>query len=104
MTYQVQRIRNADVRSSILSNARCAYCRVKLDTLPEKLRTVDHIVVRSNGVNNDPENLLPSCHSCNSKRGDRPLASFVDTKTLYRIIEEYPRCARHIVRNIGRTA
>lgn len=34
--------------------------------------TADHVTPRSLGGGDDPENLLPACRSCNSRRGNDP--------------------------------
>lgn len=54
-------------------NGRCAYCgqSVKIERMQ-----VDHIVPKRSGGTNDPDNLNPSCYSCNNyKQGDK-LESF----------------------------
>ena len=53
------------------ANGRCWYCGVALkltcNVCPEMF-TRDHVI--PNG-DNDPSNLVASCHSCNSTKGDR---------------------------------
>lgn len=68
--------------------SRCAYCRdalvlVLVCTLepdvtgyiiePAGLRfaTLDHVLVHSAGGSDEPANLRPACHSCNSRKGAR---------------------------------
>lgn len=48
-----------------LFRGRCAYCRRKA-----KL-TQDHVVPLSKGGPHLPENVVPACQSCNSRKGDR---------------------------------
>ena len=55
------------------TNGRCWYCGITLkltcNVCPEMF-TRDHVI--PNG-NNDPSNLVASCHSCNSTKGNRPV-------------------------------
>ena len=52
-------------------NYKCAYCGIEFNEniLPEK----DHIIPISKGGNNTKENIVPSCRSCNAKKGDKIL-------------------------------
>lgn len=52
----------------------CAYCGDTL--LKNHLGTVDHIVPRSRGGSDHPENLLPCCKSCNTQKKDRGVEEF----------------------------
>ena len=45
---------------------KCAYCGCR----PVKL-TIDHVISLAKGGTHTPENLVPACGSCNSKKGDR---------------------------------
>jgi 5-methylcytosine-specific restriction endonuclease McrA len=45
-------------------NYTCAYCG-------RKANSVDHIIPRSKGGNEDENNLVACCKSCNLKKGDR---------------------------------
>jgi len=38
--------------------------------------TLDHLLARSAGGDNDARNLVTACKSCNSSRQDRPWADF----------------------------
>lgn len=46
----------------------CQYCREKFP--PAKL-TLDHMIPRSRGGQSSWENLVASCHPCNSRKGNR---------------------------------
>ena len=50
---------------------KCAYCGIEFDenTLPEK----DHIIPIDRGGDNIKENIMPSCRSCNAKKGTKIL-------------------------------
>ena len=52
-------------RQVLESNPLCFYCKLEGRITPAD--TVDHY--DNNGSNNNPENLIPCCHSCNSKKG-----------------------------------
>jgi hypothetical protein len=45
--------------------------------------TLDHRQCRANGINNDPTNLLTACHTCNSSRGKRSVATFARATAAY---------------------
>lgn len=45
----------------------CAYC------LQAKPLTVDHVRAISRGGTDDPSNIVPACHSCNSRKKQRPI-------------------------------
>ena len=49
---------------------RCVYCGF------EKPLTVDHVDSISNGGLHHIDNILPSCQSCNSSKGTKPLSEF----------------------------
>jgi hypothetical protein len=52
----------------------CAYCG---DGVEDGLKlTLDHLLPRSAGGNNDASNLITACHRCNSARGARSVAEF----------------------------
>ena len=55
------------------SKSRCWYCGVSLTA---KTMTIDHIVPQSETKNNNIENLVSCCQSCNSKKGNRSMAHF----------------------------
>jgi len=54
----------------------CVYCGRSLrDATPSDV-TLDHLLARSAGGDNDARNLVTACKSCNSSRQDRPWADF----------------------------
>lgn len=67
-------MRKLNKKESVLfkHGGKCAYCGMaNLDL------TIDHIIPRSQGGNNDISNLQPSCRSCNSSKGTRSLDDFI---------------------------
>lgn len=57
--------------------ARCAYCGA--DSVRLQL---DHIVPRSRGGSDDPENLTPACGPCNASKGARELGEWLASRAL----------------------
>lgn len=53
-------------------DSRCAYCLEK----PSKL-TMDHIVALSRGGDHCPENVVPACATCNSRKRAKPVFMMV---------------------------
>ncbi|MCY3933492.1 MAG: HNH endonuclease signature motif containing protein [Acidobacteria bacterium] len=59
----------------------CVYCG---STVEDEARlTLDHVKPRSKGGWNHETNLVTACHQCNSRRQDRPLASFINAVSGY---------------------
>ena len=52
-----------------IQEGKCNGCEV---LLPFRNMTIDHIIPRSKGGTNDPDNLQLLCAPCNSTKGDRP--------------------------------
>jgi len=55
-------------------NWKCAYCGVAMDDpdFPARDVTIDHLVPRKEGGLTVPENLVPACRTCNSRKCHRP--------------------------------
>lgn len=49
---------------------RCAYCDKRLDAL-----TQDHVIPLSKGGGTTPENIVPACRSCNSRKSNRLISN-----------------------------
>jgi 5-methylcytosine-specific restriction endonuclease McrA len=67
-----------DLRAAIYERDghRCVYCGVAV--VPGRgpdSRTIDHL--EGDRTDNRPEKLVTACRSCNSSKGDRPLARYV---------------------------
>lgn len=62
---------------------KCHYCGVELpkfydpDAAAEQRPTIDHIVPVSRGGDDNPDNLVLACQSCNSSKGSQPYAEFI---------------------------
>ena len=54
---------------------RCAYCGAENVSLE-----VDHIVPRSHGGSDSVSNLTLACHTCNQRKGNRPVEEFLHRK------------------------
>lgn len=50
-------------------NYRCAYCDVEFEV--ENMPHKDHVIPISKGGHNTKENIVPTCQSCNSKKGNK---------------------------------
>ena len=70
-----KKIKSITLKQIILdkTNGLCAYCGTEL-TL-ESL-TIDHIIPISHGGENDLDNLVPACLSCNNLKASMPLEEF----------------------------
>ncbi len=53
-----------------LQGAECTYCNASAET-------IDHIHPRSRGGSNDRQNLAPSCHRCNKRKGSMDVDVFL---------------------------
>lgn len=54
----------------------CAYCGRDLRNAAPADVTLDHLLPRSAGGNNDATNLVTACRSCNSSRQDKPWVDY----------------------------
>lgn len=63
------------------ANWRCFYCDVELT---KENRSVDHVVPLALSGVHEPFNLVPSCISCNSSKGDKKLK---DWGAFYKLVE-----------------
>lgn len=52
------------------ADGKCFYCHQSIDGASLSIATVDHVWPDSLRGSSRPCNLIPACHSCNSKRGD----------------------------------
>lgn len=95
---------------------KCAYCQRKL--LKYKIPiTLDHIIPKSRGGSNTPENLVTSCKPCNNKKGDRTpaeakmtlhvpksvLRSHIDVLNIRSLHEKHPEWADYLFWGKGDT-
>jgi len=54
----------------------CVWCRADLRSTIGYGRTLDHVLPRSKGGSNRPENLVTACGTCNHSRQDRAAITF----------------------------
>ncbi len=66
----------------------CCYCGRDLRHAEPREVTLDHLVPRSAGGNNETNNLVLACLSCNSSRGDRPWIDFAPGGAADRIMTQ----------------
>lgn len=61
---------------------KCVYC----DAEPKKIE-IDHVIPRSKNGSDRVSNLVPSCHECNQRKGNRSIEDFLagDRKRLHEI-------------------
>jgi len=60
----------------IRDSFRCLYCGSDLRHAAPADITLDHLLPRSAGGNNEATNLVTACRSCNSSRGAKPWADY----------------------------
>ena len=60
----------------------CVYCLRDLHGADPRDITLDHLTAKVDGGSNASENLVTACRSCNSSRGDKPLALFAGPETM----------------------
>lgn len=60
-------------------NHRCCYCGIRTIDIQGSKRsaTIEHILPKSQGGKDDPENYVLACSDCNNKRSDKPLEVFL---------------------------
>ena len=66
-----------DERLRVLSPACCAYCGAGHPT------TVDHLLPRARGGDDQGENLVPACSSCNSAKGKKDVMAWHRERSLF---------------------
>ena len=78
----------------IRDNSRCWYCGEKLE--PSKL-TKDHVFPRDKGGNNDMDNIIMVCKSCNSSKGNLDLFEWY-----FEVLHKWPslNVLAHYLKNI----
>lgn len=72
---------SSKVRKFVISRdgKQCTYCEKEVNNFDLCL---DHIVPRVNGGGDEEDNLVVSCRSCNSSKGDKDLVDFIQDNTL----------------------
>jgi 5-methylcytosine-specific restriction endonuclease McrA len=60
----------------------CHYCSKELTW---NLVTVDHKIPLCTGGGNGPDNIVPSCHDCNNKKGNLPYEEFIKSIKISKI-------------------
>jgi len=65
---------------------RCLYCGTNLKVAAPRDITLDHLLPRSAGGNNEARNLITACRSCNSSRQDKPWVDFAPGGATDRIL------------------
>jgi hypothetical protein len=63
----------------------CCYCGRQLKGANPREVTLDHLVPRNAGGDNQPSNLVTACLSCNSSRQDKPWVDFATGGAVERI-------------------
>lgn len=67
----------------------CMYCGTDLQKLTDpKGMSLDHLMPRVLGGNNESSNLITVCRSCNSSRNDKPWQSYATGGAIERILEQ----------------
>jgi hypothetical protein len=76
----------------------CQYCCLSVEDGIEL--SIDHIIPRSKGGDNDPKNLVTACKPCNTLRGNTTIFKFTDSEGRQRI----KRCIRRSINKYRRMA
>ena len=80
----------------------CAWCGMGIED--EIKLTLDHLIPHIHGGSNEATNLVTSCLTCNSSRGDRPIGEFADAVAQYKDHALTPTAiADHIMNCIERS-
>ena len=56
------------------TDGKCTYCNVKINPFDRKAPDgfqIDHVVPRSHGGSDEPDNLAPACRACNNSKARR---------------------------------
>lgn len=64
---------------------KCAYCGADLKHAAAASVTLDHLVPRVAGGNNEATNLITACRACNSSRQDTPWMDYATGGAIERI-------------------
>jgi len=62
--------------TEVEGKVRCFYCETALDLVGPNKYTIDHRTPQSRGGNDDPENLVPCCKTCNCRKGTQTAEEF----------------------------
>ena len=65
---------------------RCVYCGESLRDSDPATATLDHLIPRCEGGDNDETNLVTACRSCNSTRQDKPWREYATGGSIDRIL------------------
>lgn len=67
------------------SNYECVYCHKSLEQMKiDNDYTLDHKIPIKKGGNNNEDNLVISCRSCNSKKGTKTYNQYIKIKELFK--------------------
>lgn len=62
---------------NLLRQDLCSYCGIHPSSTPQGRMTIDHVEPRGGGGANTLENMAAACSSCNSKKADKDLLTFL---------------------------
>jgi transcription elongation factor Elf1 len=69
----------------IRDNFTCCYCNRDLHNETSDQITLDHLIARSEHIDNTSTNLITACKSCNSRRQNQPFYLFASAEALVKI-------------------